>query len=48
MGMMDSSHPTTRLKQMTFFFLPFVLAAYVIGDNDSGYVAACIRAGLIG
>ena len=29
---------------MTFFFLPFALAAYVIGDND-GYVAACIRAG---
>ena len=43
-----SSQTTTWLKQMTFFFLPFALAANVIGDNDSGYIAACIRAGLIG
>ena len=33
---------------MTFLILPFALAAYVTGDNDAGYIAACIRAGLIG
>ena len=32
---------------MIFKLLPFCLAAYVIADNDGGYVAACINAGLI-
>ena len=30
-----------------FHLLPFCLAAEVIGDNDGGYIAACINAGLI-
>ena len=33
---------------MTFLILPFALATAITGDNDPGYVAALIRAGLVG
>ena len=32
---------------MIYRILPFCLAVYVCGDNVPGYVAACIRAGII-
>ena len=35
-------------KSMAFLILPFALATAVTGDNDPGYVAALIKAGLIG
>jgi len=32
---------------MAFTVLPFALAVYVTADNDAGYVAALIKAGLV-
>jgi len=32
---------------MTFRLLPFFLATLIIGDNDSNYIAQCIKTNLI-
>jgi len=32
---------------MIFFILPFILAGDVIGENDAGYIAQCIKSGFI-